>query len=258
MTERKAVTPRGILITGASSGIGAALARAYAGPGVVLAISGRHRQRLAASAEVCRRRGAEVIAETVDVRDRDAMAGWIAALDASHPLELVIANAGISAGTAGGGDGDELTREVFAVNLAGMLNTVLPAIPPMRARGRGQIAIMSSLAGFRGMPSAPAYSASKAALKAYGEALRVRLAGDGVRVSVICPGFVDSRITALNQFPMPFFLDADKAARIIKRGLAGNRARIAFPWPLVWAMWGLAVLPPWLADPLLSRLPDKE
>lgn len=258
MNERAAGRPRSILITGASSGIGAALAVAYAGKGVALAISGRDRERLTATAESCRRRGAEVTADTVDVKDRDAMARWIGSVDGERPLDLVIANAGVSTGTCGIEQSDDQVREVFAVNLAGVLNTVLPAIPPMRARGRGQIAIMSSLAAFRGMPGAPAYSASKAAVKVYGEALRVRLAADRVRVSVICPGFVESRITALNRFPMPFLLESGKAARIIKRGLAGDRARIAFPWPAYWAVWLLGALPPWIGDPLVRRSPSKE
>jgi short-subunit dehydrogenase len=128
----------------------------------------------------------------------------------------------------------------------------------MRKRGRGHIAITSSIAGFRGMPGAPAYSASKAAVKAYGEALRGWLAADGVRVSVICPGYVESRMTAGNAFPMPFLMSAERAARIIKRGIEHNRARIVFPWPTATAAWLLGFLPPAWTDPLLTRLPKKE
>ena len=128
----------------------------------------------------------------------------------------------------------------------------------MRARGGGQIALMSSLAGYRGMPSAPAYSASKAWVKNWGEALRGSLHGDGIRVSVICPGFVVSRITDTNSFAMPMIMDAERAVRIIMRGLAGNKARIAFPYRLHWLMWVLACLPPGLTDHLFRRLPNKE
>jgi len=117
---------------------------------------------------------------------------------------------------------------------------------------------MSSLAGLHGMPGAPAYSASKAAVKAYAEGLRGRLAGDGIRVSAICPGFVESRITEGNPFPMPLLMSADKAAGIIRRGLARDKALIAFPWPLYAAMRLLGLLPPGLADALLRRLPRKE
>ena len=244
-------TPRSILITGASSGIGAALARAYAGPGVFLALSGRNEERLHKVAGTCRKRGAEAVARILDVTDGPAMVRWLAGVDGGHPLDLVIANAGISGA-------EDRVREIFAVNLAGVLNTVLPAIPPMRGRGRGQIAIMSSIAGIRGLPSAPAYAASKAAVKAYGEGLRGSLAADGVRLSVICPGFVKSPMTAANRFPMPFLMEADKAAGIILSGLAREAPLIAFPWPLVWGMRLLSALPSPIADSLLGRVPAKD
>ncbi len=254
---RHVPTPKTVLITGASSGIGAALARAYAAPGMVLVLSGRDRERLLAVAETCRRRGAEVAADTVDVTDLASMTRWIEGVDGTYGLDLVIANAGVSGGTAGDGEAAEQARTLFAVNLAGVLNTVLPAIPLMRRRQRGQIAIVSSVSAYRGMPGAPAYSASKAAVKAYGEALRGWLADDGVRVSVICPGFVVSRITDANDFPMPFLMKASKAAAIIKRGLARDKANIAFPWPMVLMGWLLSVLPAAWAVALLRRLPKK-
>jgi short-subunit dehydrogenase len=251
--------PRHILITGASSGIGEALALAYAAPERRLAISGRDKGRLAAVADACRAKGAEVAAALLDVADQDGMAAWIAAEDAAAPLDLVIANAGISAGTGGrDGEGAAQARAIFAVNLDGVVNTVQPAIPLMAARRRGQIAIMSSLASFRGIPGAPAYCASKAAARIYGEALRAYLARKGVGVSVICPGFVRSRMTAGNRFPMPFLMDAGRAAEIVKRGLARNRARIAFPWRLYAIIRLLAALPPGVTDRVFARLPAKE
>ena len=249
--------PRCILITGASSGIGAGLARIYAGPGVSLAISGRDKERLLAVAESCRRRGAQVIAEVIDVKDRDAMAKWIELVDGEHPLDLVFANAGISGGTGGEGEDEDQVREIFAVNMAGVLNTVLPAMVMMSQRKSGQIAITSSLAGFIGLPGAPAYSASKAAVKAYAEALRGWLKEDNIRVSVICPGYVKTRMTANNAFPMPFLMTADKAARKIKLGLARDQARIAFPWPLAAVMWLIAALPAAISGALLRRMPKK-
>jgi short-subunit dehydrogenase len=135
---------------------------------------------------------------------------------------------------------------------------VLPALARMRARRNGQIAIMSSLAAFRGFPGAPAYSASKAAVRAWGEALRGRHARDGVAISVICPGFVISRMTADNPFPMPMLMSAERAARIIRRGLARDRGRIAFPWPMYALVRLVATLPDRLIDPLMRRLPEKE
>ena len=225
--------PRSILITGASSGIGAALAHEYATNGVSLAISGRDPSRLNAVAEACQSAGAVVRSSVLDVADRGAVEEWIGSVDAEQPLELVVANAGISGGTAGAGEAADQARAIFRTNVDGVLNTVHAAVEPMRQRGRGQIAIVSSLAAFRGYPGAPAYSASKAAVRVYGEALRGALAPDGLNVSVICPGYVRSRMTAANSFPMPMLMDADRAARIIRRGLAKNQARIVFPWPVL-------------------------
>jgi len=253
-----ASSPRSVLITGASSGIGRALARLYAAPGVHLALSGRNRERLDKVAAECRDAGAEVSAEVVDVAEMAAMSAWVAREDAARPLDLVIANAGISAGTGGSGEDAGQTRDVFAVNLAGVLNTVLPIIPVMQKRKRGRIAIISSIAGYRGFPMAPAYSASKAAVKAWGEGLRGWLAEDGITVSVICPGYIKTNMTAKNRFRMPFLMTADKAATIIQKGLAKNKPRITFPWPMAAIAWLLAALPPGWVDGLLSKLPKKD
>ena len=257
MVEMDPGNPNAVLITGASSGIGEALARAYAQPGRFLALGGRDKGRLDRVAGDCRAFGAEVETATVDVADRDAMRAWIEAVDDRRPIDLAVANAGISAGTGGQGEEEAQARAIFAVNLMGVLNTVWPALDRMRGRGRGQIAVISSIAGFRGLPGTPAYSASKAAVKAYGEALRGWLAQDGVKVSVVCPGFVRSRMTAKNDFPMPMIMDADKAARIIQKGLAADKARIAFPWPMAAMMWLLGALPPQWTDPLLKVAPKK-
>ena len=250
--------PRSIVITGASSGIGEALALAYAGPGVALALTGRDGDRLAAVAAACRARSAEARADVIDVVDRSAMARWLTDIDTATPVDLVIANAGIGAGSADGTESADQVRRVFAVNLDGAFNTVLPLLPAMIGRGRGQIALMSSLAAFRGFPGAPAYCASKAALRVWGEALRGDLRRHGVRLSVICPGYVASRMTARNKFPMPFLMPAERAARIIMRGLERDRARIAFPFPTYVMAWLLGGLPPGLTDPLLRRLPRKQ
>lgn len=249
--------PASILITGASSGLGAALAAAYASSGTHLALGGRDYARLREVRALCVAKGAVVGDAVIDVTDRDRMQAWIHEVDRAAPLDLVIANAGISGGTAGQGESDAQSRTIFETNITGVLNTIHPAIALMRGRGRGQIAIMSSAASFRGMPGAPAYSASKAAVRAYGEALRGALHADGIAVSVICPGFVRSRMTDANAFRMPMLMDADKAARIIKRGLAQNRSRIAFPWPVYVAAWLAGALPTAVTDPLFRRLPRK-
>lgn len=256
--------PRHALITGASSGIGQALAEHYARPGCYLSLSGRNAGRLAQVADRCRARGAEVSQTVLDVCDASAMAAWIAEADRLAPLDLVVANAGISGGTGGvaakasvGGESAEQARAIFATNLAGVINTVYPALEAMGPRRQGQIALVASVAGFRGLPSAPAYCASKAAVKVWGEGLRGALARDGIDLSVILPGFVESRITDANGFHMPLLMPAPRAARIIARGLARNRGRIAFPWPTVFACWLLATLPNALVDWLGRALPQK-
>lgn len=250
--------PTSILITGASSGLGAALAGTYAGPGIRLALGGRDAARLEETAARCRSAGAEVEVAAIDVTDAEATTRWVEAADDHRPLDLVIANAGISAGSRSTGESAEQVRGIFAVNVDGMVSTVLPAIPRMAGRGRGQIALMASLAGYRGLPGAPAYCASKAAVKVFGEALRGELATKGVGVSVICPGYVDTPMTKRNRFPMPFLMDAPSAATLIKQRLARNKGRIAFPWPMAAAVWLLQALPPGLIDSLLAKLPRKD
>jgi short-subunit dehydrogenase len=250
--------PRNILITGASSGLGEALALAYAAPGITLFLGGRDRQRAEAAAAACRARGAQAIVAVIDVTNRDDMAAWVVEADNTAALDLVIANAGISAGTGGQkGESGEQTRAIFTTNLVGVLNTVLPVIDLLRSRGRGQIALIASLAGFRGIPSSPAYCASKAAVRVWGEGLRGWLADQGIGVTVVCPGFVATRMTAVNRFPMPFLLNAEEAAQRIKRGIETNRARVSFPWPLASVIWLLTALPPAWTDRLLRHLPRK-
>lgn len=251
--------PKSILITGASSGIGEALAYYYAGPDVFMAICGRNEERLEAVAAACRKKGALIEMAIIDVADRDNMRDWIEDMDDTHPLDLIIANAGISGGTGGVMNGEPIdqARRIFEVNIMGVVNTLEPIIPRMVSRRSGQVALVSSMAGFRGFPSAPAYSASKGMVRFYGEALRGSLRDSGVKINVIMPGFVKSRITDANDFHMPFLMDADKAANIIAKGLARDCGRIAFPVPTLIGAWFISVLPDIIAQKLLNRLPAK-
>lgn len=246
-----------ILITGASSGLGAALAAAYAAPGVRLSLSGRNAERLSDVAATCTALGAETAISVIDVTDPEATRDWVQDAAGKTPIDLLIANAGISAGTGGGGETAGQAREIFATNVDGVVNTVLPAIGQMQPLGHGQIAIMSSLAGFIGFPGAPAYCASKAAVRVWGESLRGELAGSGIRVSVICPGFVRTPMTDRNPFTMPFLMGPEKAARIIISGLARNHARIIFPWRLYAIVRALGALPAGLRGRLLRVAPRK-
>ncbi|MGK9231727.1 SDR family NAD(P)-dependent oxidoreductase [Inquilinus limosus] len=245
--------PAAILITGASSGLGAALAKGYAAPGVRLVLLGRNPDRLEAVAEAVRALGATAETAAVDVTDRAVMAAAVAAADEAGPLDLVIANAGVAPGGAEGTDTAEKGRRIFAVNLDGLLNTIDPIRPRMAARGAGQIALMSSLAGFRGFPGVGAYAASKAAVRVYGEAIRAELRPRGVRVSVICPGFVRTPMTDGADFPMPMLMEVEDAAAAIRRGLARDRPLIAFPWPIHAGTRLLAALPAAWADALIRR-----
>lgn len=251
--------PTSILITGASSGIGEALAVHYAAPGVFLALSGRNEERLLSVAALCRGKGADVAVAVLDVTDRGAMEDWVVETDSARPLDLVIANAGISGGTGGVMNGEPISqaRDIFDVNLTGVLNTLGPVLPRMAARHAGQIALISSLAGFRGFPGAPAYSASKGAVRFYGEALRGAMRPSGIKINVVCPGFVKSRMTDANDFHMPFLMDTPKAANIIARGLEKDKGRIVFPLPLHLGAWFVSILPDCFAQRLLGRLPAK-
>lgn len=255
--------PSHIAITGASSGIGAALALHYARPGTRLALAGRSEARLAEVQAQCRDRGAEAVANPLDVTDRAGLEAWLGDAAAVRPLDLVIANAGISGGTGPQvaptslSEAPAQTAAILAVNVGGVVDTVQAALPLLLQQGRGQIAIMSSIASFRGFPGAPAYCASKAMVRVWGEGLRADYAARGIEIAVICPGYVKSPMTDRNDFPMPFMMSAERAARIIARGLAANRARIVFPLRLYWLLRALTALPEPILERVTARLPRK-
>lgn len=246
-----------VLITGASSGIGHALALALAAPGVLLHLSGRDTDRLEAVADACRSKNATVFPSVLDVRDQAAMAEWIGA---AGPLDLVVANAGISAGTFGRTpETEEQIRAIFGTNLDGMLNTVLPAIevmaaqPPGRDGVRGRIAVIASIAAFVAGSSAPAYCASKAAADAWTVASAPAARGRGIALTSVCPGYIRTAMTAGYQFPMPGLMDADRAARIILRGIAAGRVRVTFPWYMGALAHIGGLLPPGLIARIVAR-----
>ena len=241
--------PTRIVITGASRGIGAALASTYAGPGVSLLLVGRDRDRLAGICTMCRGRGAVADALVRDTRDAAGLAAELLAFDGAAPVDLVIANAGVALPTVADPAVDTSVRGEVDINIGGTLNTVLPLLPALAGRGRGQVAIVSSLAAFAPLPGSPGYSASKAALLVYGLALRQRLAQTGIGVSVVCPGYVETEMGARYRGWRPFLMSADAAAARLRRGLAADRALIAFPVLLAWAARASQFVP----EPVLRR-----
>ena len=244
--------PKTILITGASSGIGEALAIAYAKSGVTLLLTGRSEERLDKVADACRQQGANVVSAAIDIKDSQKLAVWIEEQDKVMPLDLVIANAGIS--SSGQETTPEFDKEIFTINLFGVLNTVYPVIPLMKQRKRGQIVLMGSLAGMYGFPRAPAYCASKAAVRTFGESLRNKLRPLGIEITVICPGFIKTPLTDVNEYKMPFLMPVERAVNIIIKGLARNKGLIAFPWQMYFALWWLRVLPSSLAERLAQHI----
>ncbi|HEY8252839.1 MAG TPA: SDR family oxidoreductase [Burkholderiales bacterium] len=241
-----------IVITGASSGIGDALVRQYAADGVVLGLISRRK------AEGKGLPG-QIASYAVDVTDERALAA--AAEDFIRRFgapDLVIANAGIASGTEGADLRDVAKlRKVLEVNVAGLAATLAAFAPAMRAAGRGTLAGIASVAGFRGLAGNGAYCASKSAAITWMESLRAELHGSGVSVVCICPGYIDTPMTQVNRFRMPFLLSADEAARRIARAIARKRRLAVIPWQMALVSIALRAMPGWLYDRIASRAPRK-
>lgn len=244
--------PGGVFITGASSGIGAALAARYAATGASLGLVARRADALAALAG---RLAATTATYAADVADHAAMREAAADFIARHGVpDVVIANAGVSAGTLGSEPDDlPVLERILRTNVVGLASTLAPFVAPMRERGGGILAGIASVAGFRGLPGAGAYSASKAAAIAWLESLRVELAGSGVAVVTVCPGYIDTPMTRVNRYRMPFLLDADEGARRIARAIDARRAFAVVPWQMALAGRAMRLLPNALFDALAAR-----
>lgn len=241
-----------VFLTGASSGIGAALARHYAARGASLGLVGRDAERLARLAESLP--GAHRCYR-LDVADAPALAAAAADFMAGFGTpDIVIANAGVSVGTLTEYAEDLPAFErVLRTNVLGVVATFQPFVEPMRRRGSGRLAGVASVAGVRGLPGAGAYSASKAAVMRYLESLRVELHGSGVKVVTLAPGYIATPMTAVNDYPMPFLLEADEAARRLARAIDQGRRYAVVPWQMAWLARLLAVLPRPLFDALFAR-----
>lgn len=226
-------SPSRIFLTGASSGLGRGLALELAVPGARFGLVARRRELLESLSRQLEERGCHVLVLPGDVRDTDVMAaaardflGWAGGAD------LVIANAGIGEGRRDERVDPARVAEVFAVNLIGTSNTLLPFVGPLRAQGSGMLVAVASVAGFRALPGSVSYSASKAAVLTFVEGLRMELHGSGVHAMAICPGFVRTPLTDKNDFAMPFLMDCERACRLMVRAMTERRATYVFPWQM--------------------------
>lgn len=239
------------MITGASSGIGEALARYYAARGAVLGLISRRPPVSGLAGTVV-----PYLADVTDARSLERIASDF--ISRFGPPDLVIANAGVGVGTQGDDLADiEKLRRVLEVNVTGLAATLAAFAPAMRAAGRGTLAGIASVAGFRGLAGNGAYCASKAAAITWMESLRAELYGSGVSVVCVCPGYIDTPMTRVNRYPMPFLLAPDEAARRIARVIAARRRLAVIPWQMAAVSVLLRWMPGWLYDRLASRAPRK-
>ena len=245
-----------VVITGASSGLGEALARHYARADSTLGLIARREAALEALAASLPGRCATY---PLDVADGTALERAAADFVGRFgPPELVIANAGVSVGTHGDEPPDMAKlRRLLEVNTLGLAATLAAFAPAMRAAGRGTLVGVASVAGFRGLPGAGAYSASKAAAITWLESLRCELRGSGLDVVTVCPGYVDTPMTRVNPYRMPFLLSADDAATRIARAIAARRRLAVIPWQMALVSMLLRALPGWLYERLAARAPRK-
>ena len=248
--------PLKVFITGASSGIGSALAQHYAALGATLGLAARRAepmQKLAASLS------AQVSIYALDVSDGAALAAAAQDFMLRHGVpDIVIANAGVSAGTRADLAADiSVLSRIMHTNVVGLAATLQAFVAPMRERGSGVLVGIASVAGFRGLPGAGAYCASKSAAITWLEALRLELRGSGVDVVTICPGYVATPLTAVNRHPMPFLLQAPEAARRIASAIQARKRLAIIPWQMRLVFFVLRRMPNWLYDRLFARAPRK-
>ncbi|MBT5950832.1 MAG: SDR family oxidoreductase [Betaproteobacteria bacterium] len=233
-----------------------ALAREFSHEDVVLGLLARRKERLDRLANDL---AADVYVYAADVGDSFAMRSAAEAFIQSVGIpDLVIANAGVSSGTLTSESKDQVVFEqIMRTNVMGMVHTYQPFVEAMRMRGSGTLVGISSIAGFRGIPGSGAYSASKAAATAYLESLRVELSSSGVNVLTVCPGYIKTPMTDVNSFYMPFLMDADRAARSIRKAIVKKKRFHVLPWQMSLVGFFLRLIPRCIYDPLMRRAPRK-
>ncbi len=243
---------RRIVITGASGGLGETLARQLAAADTVIGLIARRETELA---RVAASLPGRCTVHAADVRDAAALQQAAREFCAAHGVpDLVIANAGVSIGTLTEASEDaRVFHDVFDINVIGMMHTFQPYIAAMRKRGSGVLVGIASVAGYRGLPGAGAYSASKAAAINYLESLRVELRGSGITVITICPGYIITAMTAHNPYRMPFIMPAENAARKIAAVIARRQVYAVMPWQMAIVARLMHVLPRWIYDTLAAK-----
>lgn len=249
------LTGRAVVITGASSGIGRALAVACAARSARVGVTARRAELLDELVKVIRATGGTIESATCDVADRAATVGAIRGLQQLlGPVELLIANAGMGGDTGAAEMNVEVVERVMRVNFMGVVHAIEAVLPEMIGRRSGHVVGVSSLAAFKGLPGAAAYCASKSAVNAYLESLRIELRGSGVAVTAVCPGFVKTPMVANNP-PMPFLMDADRAAARILRGLRRRPKVLAFPRRMALLMKMTRWTPDWVMKRIVGERP---
>ncbi|HXG09050.1 MAG TPA: SDR family NAD(P)-dependent oxidoreductase [Gemmataceae bacterium] len=243
------------VITGASSGIGWELARLLAAEGCKVGLIARRREPLEALVQQVGQAGGMAALATADVGDRDQTLAAVREISARlGPVDLLIANAGFGITTQVDPLNSLDIAAMMRVNFLGVVYAIEAVLPEMLRRGRGHLAAVSSLAAYKGMPGKMGYCASKAAVNAFLEGLRIQLHSRGIAVTTICPGFVRTPLTADNPYPMPWLLEADDAARRILRALRSRRKVYNFPWQMTLVTRVARWLPDWLVARGVRRL----
>jgi len=249
-------SPNTILITGANSGIGKSLAEQYAKPGKTLILLGRDVTRLTEVKAICEKKGATVVTKSLDVTEKEALSEFIVSVDQKYKIDLVIANAGVSAATLGADHRDiqNYINKLFDINVYGVFNTIMPLIPIFKARQEGQIALVSSLSCY--LSTKAAYASSKAAITHLGLCLRSDLSSYNIKVNVIAPPYVKTPMTDKNNYHMPLMMSSDEFAAFTMNALARDEPVIA-PMLPYFGTWLLHILPPVLSA-ILSEKPVRK
>jgi len=236
-----------LLITGASSGIGAELARQFAAKGYAIGLVARREEKLKALTEELQQAGHSAAWAAADVSDAEATADAVASLtEQLGPVDVAIANAGIGDPTPAKNFEPARFSRVMRVNVEGTTNLFSAVLPSMLERKSGQLVAVSSIAGFAGLPGSAGYCASKAAVNTLMQSFEFELRPRGIRTTTIHPGFIETPMTERNKFPMPFIMPVERAGHIIVRGVLKKKRIISFPWPMVMFMRTMQHLPHWL------------